>query len=69
MDVALYVIAAAVLVVLIVFAVKVRRQTRAGRTALPCSAAAVGPLPGCLHAAVIGCSFQTLFGRLAAHTH
>lgn len=42
MDVALYVIAAAVLVVLIVFAVKVRRQTRAGRTTLPCSAAAVG---------------------------
>lgn len=42
MDVALYVIAAAVLVVLILFAVKVRRQTRAGRTASLRSAAAVG---------------------------
>lgn len=63
MDVALYVIAAAVLIVLILFAVKVRRQTRAGRTASLRSAAAVGPLPGCRHAAVTGCSFQTLFGR------
>lgn len=58
MDVALYVIAAAVLVVLILFAVKVRRQTRAGRTASLRSAAAVGPLPGCRHAAVQAARFR-----------
>lgn len=58
MDVALYVIAAAVLVVLILFAVKVRRQTRAGRTASLRSAAAW--MPTCRSP---GCSFQTLFGR------
>lgn len=58
MDVALYVIAAAVLVVLILFAVKVRRQTRAGRTASLRPAAAVGPLPGCRHAAVQAAGFR-----------